>query len=473
MASIVFGNYTPPEDNNNDKDKVFGIFFDGTKNNKTNTEEREKNTAAFQKYGKEEKGSSYYNEWSNVARLWKCYDEKLAIYVEGIGTEDRKADDEDGSGWGAGVTGIRGKVRKGCELIVGKIKGNTSRAIGEITTIDSLTLDVFGFSRGAAAARNFLHEIQKAKYKALGDVYNHYVDADNQSVSQVDLPPHGHLGLMMQKLGVEIGEIKVRFLGIFDTVSSYDKLKGIPPDFSNDVEELHLNDIESAKTIVHFTAKDEIRKYFALTHVYGSIEKEFPGVHSDIGGSYPDKMDEVVYEIETESVLRSTASLENVRQRLIEEGWYTADQLQVIPGRWAYHNLRGSRTGSRCIRNTYSFIPLQFMAEYAINKELPLGIEKLKTKYSISNDALLVRAMETLRPYVMGNGKPYTFKWYSDIQKTYRHPHVPPYLVEAYNKELKEQEDLRKLRNRYFHWSADRSGIGVLAPTSDWKRKEY
>ncbi|MDH7464191.1 DUF2235 domain-containing protein [Chitinophagaceae bacterium 26-R-25] len=473
MASIRYGNYTPPIDKEKEKDIVLGIFFDGTKNNKTNTEEREKNSVYFQEYGKKDEGSSYYNERSNIARLWSVYDveDKANIYIEGIGTEDREKDTRRGYILGSGDTGIRGKVRKGCELIVDSLVGGKSGNDGQKKVIPLLTLDVFGFSRGAAAARNFVYEIQKPKYKAIVNPRGVKLDSDSNEVKQEELPARGHLGFVLQQKGVEVEEIEIRFLGVFDTVSSYEANVSVP-DFSNDVAELHLNDIHTAHTIVHFTAKDEIRENFAVTRVHDGIEKEFPGVHSDIGGSYPDKMDEVVDQIETASVTSSTAGLENIRQRLIEEGWYSADQLEVIAGRWAFHNLKGSRTGPRCILNTYSFIPLQFMAEYGLNKEVPFNMDALKKKYSILNDPLLVRAMETLRPYVMGNGKPYTFKWYSDIQKKYGYPHVPQHLVEAYNKELREQEDLRKLRHRYFHWSADRAGIGI-DPTDDWKRVEH
>ena len=38
--------------------------------------------------------------------------------------------------------------------------------------------------------------------------------------------------------------------------------------------------------MVHFTAMDEHRYNFALTKLPGATEKQFPGVHCDIGGAY-------------------------------------------------------------------------------------------------------------------------------------------------------------------------------------------
>lgn len=90
---------------------TFGVFFDGTQNSMGNIDERK----AFNDYiqfrefiaGDRElpadakarseivlkEGSSYLNEYSNVARFWKCFkrdtDEFIPIYVEGIGTKPR------------------------------------------------------------------------------------------------------------------------------------------------------------------------------------------------------------------------------------------------------------------------------------------------------------------------------------------------------------------------------------------------
>lgn len=450
MCNVKHGNYNPPEEKLDKKENIiFGIFFDGTLNNKNNTQARENNTAAFQKYGKSKKeDTSYYNDWSNVARLWKYYTSSK-IYIEGIGTEDSKGDETMGYAFGSGTTGIRGKVRKGCERIVKELpKGNV---------IETLTLDVFGFSRGAAAARNFVHEIFKSKYKAKsiaiqtgnpqygGAAYTYIMtDEDGYSTKLEELPRRGHLGLKLEEAGIEVETIIVRFLGLFDSVSSYSKNISLSPDFSNDVDELNLNDIGRANRVIHFIAENEHRNNFALTHTHVGIEKEFPGVHSDIGGGY-NNGEEIVEEIETTWTYKP--KLYPLRDRLIEEGWYTTEQL-TIEGGIAYFNLKGTRLLSK----KYSYIPLYFMAEFGINEKITYNIGGLKLEFNIvSEDQLLNRVEARLRKYVFEDDIPYHYIKNSNTQ---------------------EQKDLKKLRNEYLHWSSRREGIG-MDPTSDRNRLEY
>jgi hypothetical protein len=105
------------------------------------------------------------------------------------------------------------------------------------------------------------------------------------------------------------------------------------------------------------------------------------------------------------------------------------------------------------------------MAESSVNEEVVYKTENLESKYKMSNDELLVRVKDKLRPYVMGDGSYYKFKWFKDIHEKYENDKSSP----NYQKELNEQKDLRTLRNEYLHWSARREGIG-MDPTSDRKR---
>lgn len=79
-TNIHFGSYTPKPKKTFGKEFIFGIFFDGTLNNKTNTEgrlaynKRERisdsdmeKALAYGKYGIDDEKSSYQNEYSNVA----------------------------------------------------------------------------------------------------------------------------------------------------------------------------------------------------------------------------------------------------------------------------------------------------------------------------------------------------------------------------------------------------------------------
>ncbi|MFC3158882.1 phospholipase effector Tle1 domain-containing protein [Chryseobacterium arachidis] len=121
---------------------------------------------------------------------------------------------------------------------------------------------MFGFSRGAAAARHFVHIVSKNKDKK---------DPKSRKF--------GSLGVEIEKVGVNLDEITVtvRFLGIFDTVSSYsENTWTTSPNFNNDIEELQLDDIAKAKKIVHFIAENEHRINFDLTDivVYDKVKEE-------------------------------------------------------------------------------------------------------------------------------------------------------------------------------------------------------
>lgn len=478
MANIQFGTYTPPKEPKKGNDLELGIFFDGTLNNKQNTRERENNTEIYRKNGiktwkerqiSEKKDTSYDNDWSNVARMSEsCINKVYPIYIEGIGSEDKKKDDSDGFGFGSGDTGIIDKVIKGCEKIVDEIKKK-----GKVE-FNTLTLDVFGFSRGAAAARNFVYEVTKDKYPAVevwvdtnsdGSVdEKEKRDAHGKKTDLKVLPKHGHLGLKLQESNITIERIVIRLLGIYDTVSSFHPNFSVTPNFNNDVKELHLNEINSARNVFHFVATDEHRENFDLTHTHKGEEKTFPGVHSDIGGSYLSE-EEWVRELDTDWGWGGREKrLETIQQRLIAEGWYTRKQLFHIDGK-SYDHIEGRRF----LWKTYSFIPLKFMVEKA-NKVgcSQILLNKINQNYNFSKDSLLLRVEKRLRSYVFNNGKSYDFKWFHEINKKYKGKEKDP----NYQKELDEQKDLRTLRNKYLHWSSDRYAIG-MDPNSDWKRDTH
>jgi hypothetical protein len=462
--SIIFGDYTPPKRETKKGDFSLGIFFDGTNNNKNNTDakadydkkrkgtqltpEEQRAADAYAKYGKKDVTTSYHNDWSNVARLWSCYPAKSGIYIDGIGTETEKDDSVMGGGFGTDYTGIPKRVASGCRSIAEKIRGKKNKS--EKIKIPRLTIDVFGFSRGAAAARSFVYEAGRPQY------WDEYNEMRRKG---------GYLGQVFKENNIEVDLIDVRFLGLFDTVSSYSERFSANPDFSNDVWELHLNDIGKAKNVLHFTAMDEHRENFSLTNIHIGLQKMLPGVHSDIGGSYNDGI-EVVGEIETK-VLRH--SFDSLKKKLTDQFWYTENQLEEVEERYGYFSLKGTRD----LKKTYSYIPLHFMGEIAESKDVPFDTKTLENKkYKISDDPLLVRVKVRLRKYVYKDAQSYTFKWYDDIHKKYKGVKEGDEKYADYEEELQEQKDLRNLRQNYLHWSANKEGIG-MDPTSDRIRKTY
>ena len=221
-----------------------GIFFDGTQNNRHNSELREQCEEASEAACKSiEKligtESSYDGGPTNIARLHQAYTGP-AIYIEGIGTAAGKADTKIDMAFGTGATGVIARSKEGLAKISTMI---ASLPAGPVA------VDVFGFSRGAAAARHFVNI------------------------------------LLESNLG---RQVHVAFVGLFDTVAA------IGLDASNDENapvRLYIAP-GAAEKVVQLAAKDEYRLNFALNSVQPD-HTELPlfGTHSDVGGGYLDQVE--------------------------------------------------------------------------------------------------------------------------------------------------------------------------------------
>ena len=138
-------------------------------------------------------------------------------------------------------------------------------------------MDVFGFSRGTAAARHFVA-------RRTAEFFGQYPN----------------LGA---SLGVPPAAVTLNFVGVFDTVSSYagESRNGtvvralgnvIFDTFGDDVDELRLAMHGAPVRAVQLGAADEYRRSFARTTITTSVQARkgfectLPGVHSDVGGSY-------------------------------------------------------------------------------------------------------------------------------------------------------------------------------------------
>lgn len=420
-------------------DIIAGVFFDGTLNNMTNTKNHDT--------GKNK--GSYGNDLSNVARLLAYYKESdkiIKTYTEGMGTTNLDSDDTTGSGFGAGKTGIPKKVLKGCQQLADRVVAKATKK-----KVNTLTIDVFGFSRGAAAARNFIYEVTQSEYTSYQAGTGVRYDMHRQVTTLEKLPKGGELGKLLLAKGVKVTDIIIRFVGLFDTVSSFNKSGFvISPDFSNDVQELHLDRLFKAQKVIHFTAENEHRKYFALTRIQSAgnkgIERELPGVHSDIGGSYPDETEYV-----DEIMNGGSDVLEKEKSRLIAEGWYSEGQLEL-------HSVLRKLSGTRVLKKNYSYIPLHFMSEFGLKEPVPLPFDQagVEGEYKLTY-TMLHGVKKKLHGYVFGKEPPYKFIYYKQLMANYNAKKISAF---DYNKAVAEQKDLRLLRNKFLHWSADYDGIG-------------
>ncbi|WP_298258163.1 DUF2235 domain-containing protein [uncultured Litoreibacter sp.] len=224
-----------------------GVFFDGTNNSRNHV------------------GKSGINWHTNVDFLEQLYapnEEEFVPYkgqmrrfiygkryMRGIAVQENGTtiDWRDPANFLDGLNGgMRGMGDQGVYVRVQEAIRQVNDLITELSagqSVCDIVLDVFGFSRGAAAARYFANQVQA-----------HAITAEH-------------------------GSATVRFLGLFDTVSSIylpGQMVGLS-DLPITTSGLYGTDI------FHIIAADEVRYNFPSTRAYGS-EMYMVGAHSDIGG---------------------------------------------------------------------------------------------------------------------------------------------------------------------------------------------
>ena len=237
----------------------FGVFFDGTGNNQHNVMPTESNGG---------KGASYTNALSNVALLHALYPADgasgdgamafLSRYVQGVGTLEGAEDHAYASATGRGRTGVEARVTEALEGIAGQLRDWAHAH--PLARFEGVEFDLFGFSRGAAAVRhlaNLLHD-------------------DGARLLAVPC------------------SITINFIGLFDTVAAI--VAPLQGDFDPADERhggLRLGLGEGiARQVVQLVAGDEQRHNFPL--VSSGHDIVLPGVHSNIGGGYPNSTQEQV-----------------------------------------------------------------------------------------------------------------------------------------------------------------------------------
>lgn len=277
---------------------TLGIFFDGTGNNATNTDNmleactaRHYNLADAEaenilgKCAKEEMGvsslgaTSYIGYYTNIHWLHTLYKKTISgnetdiqkdIYIDGIGTEAGKSDSMTGMVFGTSDTGVIAKTNKAVNQLTQAIKTAISDIQNKLPgceiVIKTFQFDIFGFSRGAAASRHFANRIQ------------------SEEPAIINAIREGVNGTTFE--GAPAG--KTRFIGIFDTVAAIGTpANGLNP-HSADTGDVKLALRPGvAEKVFHITAANECRFNFALNSVKPAWpELALPGVHSDIGGGY-------------------------------------------------------------------------------------------------------------------------------------------------------------------------------------------
>lgn len=472
-VTALFGDDEPEQDPNKTGLKIrIALFYDGTLNNRNNIERREKTEAgqgkpepapAYDKKGKKIKTdsevynenrdasgpNSYDNGRTNIAIMEAQvpqflskegdYDFWLKFYIEGQGTFNDKKDSLMGYSMGALSSGVPSRAKKGIQEAVTEIKRvlDEKEMKPEGFFIEELKVDVFGFSRGAATARQSIHQMVKstlrpmfARLRGLG-----YLDTKKSAV-------------------------KVCFAGLYDTVLSYWAGQYLHTEWL-----LDMKAVTEAEKVIHLAAADEHRLDFPVSNIKSAKSKgngeEFflPGVHSDVGGSYnlaldlslqKDVSDDQKEYMRTsdEGAAKSSEKgriinkghpdlLEADRQKLIDLGWYLSHEIEIVdvvpaipptagphghPGVSAYGVLVVNRKN---IRSGYSNIPLKIMAEFARKNGVKIDgeLEKVANKV-LSTETDLTDLEGKIRNYISSTKESKPEDWLNDLSlKDIRHTH--------------------------------------------------
>jgi Uncharacterized alpha/beta hydrolase domain (DUF2235) len=277
----------------------FTAFFDGTGNN-----------FEADGFGKTEVSKVKYSNVAKLAHFAHVEKDGGRVryeYIEGVGTKCDKVGDT-----GGGMDGAVGMAAagKGEARIRWMLKQLDDHVTLHMPHVNQINLAVFGFSRGATQARAFVRMLTEHLAEEKGDELN------------------------WKKPGLDNKhpQVVVYFMGLFDTVASVgfggSRLeKAAPSIVENGLRVLPggivlgpiaggvlraidkgghavwAQDLRIPKHVlkcVHFVASHEVREKFPSDSVRedkvipdNCVETFYPGMHSDVGGGYAHKDQEV------------------------------------------------------------------------------------------------------------------------------------------------------------------------------------
>lgn len=314
--------------------------------------------------------NSVANEVTNIQKLFELYlqhSEQISwlteksqyrdkIYITGIGTDNTPELDSPsndvmlGIATGAGEYGVIGKVEYAINELQDRLEivldDILSSAIPFMDGIGEIVFDVFGFSRGAAAARHFVNVISDGKSSALAQIVSESLKKRQILIAAGFCWEHDYW--------------RAGFVGIFDTVASV--IRGLT---SSGIDiSTHNTDNGGVRlwiderfvdNVVHIVASPitEYRYDFSLNNLNTGSKKfkqcVVPGAHSDIGGGYYSRnafedgfllpllenvlIDSVSGSIPEDSAYQKSTTvsfllkqLEKSKQREAANGWFIGEQ---------------------------------------------------------------------------------------------------------------------------------------------------
>ncbi len=274
------------------------LFCDGTNNNRENIKKRELHEIGVKNQTYKDFGgasTSYDNGRTNIANLEPHvesgeniggYSHVIKFYVPGQGTFNYEKDSTF-FGKAMGVFGS-GVFNRASECLDGALGLIEKHVLPDFDPSDyfikQVDVDVFGFSRGAATARRAIHIITETETTTVNNESGYGAE-----IIMTNIPLYKRL----QTLGyseTKRDQVKIIFAGLFDTVVSVNASQLMPAAIANNMRCQRA--VAKARFALHIAAADEHRSDFPLHRITSAIkagtgaEYYFPGVHSDIGGSY-------------------------------------------------------------------------------------------------------------------------------------------------------------------------------------------
>jgi len=386
-----------------------GVFFDGTGNNRSNSEtvagcyardvnleeEAEDIQQFCRAHGYDGRGNSpdnsYGNDMSNVAKLYALYTDDrsrqlaaedtigyIPAYLDGIGTSSGEEDSPLSQMTGRGALGVVARVVQSAALILERVE--QFKLFNPERKIERVEFDIFGFSRGAAAARHFANEVHKGETSPLAAMLQ-----ANAAWFTKDFTWRTP------------STVSINFIGIFDTAAAIMSIADgdvSVHNANNPGVDLYLAP-EVAKKVVHLVARDERRHNFSLNSA-GDADIELPGAHSDLGGGYVPNVIERILLSKPRCSLEmdlSTSSTSTPAYRWAEqELWRLKDQLNLYGlalevQTWSVEVTRsetGHRSRSknmyaavrsqRIVRNDLALVYLRIMRELGVRSDVPFRV---------------------------------------------------------------------------------------------------
>ncbi|AIR91473.1 T6SS phospholipase effector Tle1-like catalytic domain-containing protein [Pseudomonas cremoricolorata] len=358
-----------------------GLFFDGTGNNLTNALAGTGGVSARAPSG------SYANAPSNIALLYGLYPDAadlhpgvhcLSLYVEGIGTRQGAPDSMLSQATGLGATGVEARVEQAMQWLREQVA--RWRQQHPQPPLQGVEVDLFGFSRGAAAARHCANR------------------------------------LVAGEVGSDLA-VTLNFIGLFDTVAAiFDPMAHPSPGMQFGTLRLGLAD-GIARKVVQLAAADEFRQHFAL--VASGNDCLLPGAHSDIGGGYPAQVREQVLlckpfscRVPASNRPEATAAYAQAAQWLDEHSPRAAGQLQLHTWEVLDEDHRARREApykrvfatvsqTREVPGQLSQVYLSIMRELAVQHGVPLA--PLPGEWLAQLPSQLQPISQALHAYALGH----------------------------------------------------------------------